>query len=91
MPRWAHRPWLVCNKNGTGGLGLKYTEPNIRFHYTKAESPEPERKNSSKFIVPLRKFWKGQGIKTKVIGRPKSIYLSIIKIKTKGVPLERIV
>ena len=73
-------------------LGLKYTEPDV-YHdiQQRLKDGEPERKKFiSKFIIPIKEILDEQGLKAKIIGRPKSIYSINNKIKTKGVPFEEI-
>jgi len=88
----AHRLGLNAIKTELEDLGLKYTEPEVFEDIEKRllES-EPERKKFiSKFIIPIKDIIDEQGLKAKIIGRPKSIYSINNKIKNKGVPFEEI-
>lgn len=88
----AHRLGLNAIKTELEDLGLKYTEPELfnDIEHRLKES-EPERKKFiSKFIVPIKEILEEQGLKAKIIGRPKSIYSIYNKIKNKGVPFEEI-
>ena len=88
----AHRLGLNAIKTELEDLGLKYTEPEL-FHdiEKRLRESEPERKKFiSKFIIPINEILQEQGIKAKIIGRPKSIYSINNKIKNKGVPFEEI-
>lgn len=88
----AHRLGLNAIKTELEDLGLKYTEPEVFEDIEKRllES-EPERKKFiSKFIIPIKDILDEQGLKAKIIGRPKSIYSINNKIKNKGVPFEEI-
>jgi len=88
----AHRLGLNAIKTEMEDLGLKYTEPSVYNEIKqKLKESEPERnKFISKFIVPIKEILEEQGIKFKIIGRPKSIYSINTKIKTKGVTFEEI-
>lgn len=88
----AHRLGLNAIKTELEDLGLKYTEPEVFDQIEKSliES-EPERKKFiAKFMVPIKEILEEQGLKTKIIGRPKSIFSIHNKIKNKGVPFEEI-
>jgi guanosine-3',5'-bis(diphosphate) 3'-pyrophosphohydrolase len=88
----AHRLGLNAIKSELEDLGLKYTEPEAykEIQQLLSES-EPERKKFiSKFIVPIKEILEEQGMKFKIIGRPKSIHSINNKIKTKGVTFENI-
>lgn len=88
----AHRLGLNAIKTELEDLGLKYTEPEVFDQIEKSliES-EPERKKFiGKFMVPIKEILEEQGLKTKIIGRPKSIFSIHNKIKNKGVPFEEI-
>lgn len=88
----AHRLGLNAIKTELEDLGLKYTEPDVYDDIQRRLiEGEPERKKFiSKFIVPIKEILEEEGIKAKIIGRPKSIYSINNKIKTKGVPFEEI-
>lgn len=88
----AHRLGLNAIKTELEDLGLKYTEPDVYNDIQqRLIEGEPERKKFiSKFIVPIKEILEEQGLKAKIIGRPKSIYSINNKIKTKGVPFEEI-
>lgn len=88
----AHRLGLNAIKTELEDLGLKYTQPEVFQDITrKLKETEPERKIFiHKFIEPLKKIIDKQGIKTRIIGRSKSIYSIHNKIKTKGVPFEEV-
>jgi guanosine-3',5'-bis(diphosphate) 3'-pyrophosphohydrolase len=88
----AHRLGLNAIKIELEDLGLKYTEPEIFESINqKLKDTEPERKKFiNKFIEPVEDIIHQQGIKAKIIGRPKSIYSIYNKIKNKGVPFEEI-
>ena len=88
----AHRLGLNAIKSELEDLGLKYTEPEayteIQQHLKEAE---PERKKFiAKFILPIKEILEEQGMKFKIIGRPKSIFSIQNKIKTKGVTFDNI-
>ncbi len=88
----AHRLGLNAIKTELEDLGLKYTEPDV-YHsiQQKLKESEPERKKFiAKFIVPIKEILEEQGMKSTIIGRPKSIYSINTKIKTKGVTFEEI-
>ena len=88
----AHRLGLNVIKTELEDLGLKYTEPAVYNDIQqKLKDTEPERKKFiAKFIIPIKEILEEQGIKFKIIGRPKSIYSIYSKIKTKGVTFEEI-
>ena len=88
----AHRLGLNAIKTEMEDLGLKYTEPEVFSDIEKRlKETEPERKKFiSKFIEPIREILEEQGVKAKILGRPKSIYSIQNKIKTKGVIFEEI-
>lgn len=88
----AHRLGLNAIKTELEDLGLKYTEPELFNDIEqRLRESEPERKKFiSKFIVPIKEILEEQGLKAKIIGRPKSIYSINNKIKNKGVPFEEI-
>ncbi len=88
----AHRLGLNAIKVELEDLGLKYTEPDV-YHsiQQKLTESEPERKRFiSKFIIPIKEILDELGMKSTIIGRPKSIYSINTKIKTKGVTFEEI-
>ncbi|MCW3083769.1 MAG: RelA/SpoT family protein [Bacteroidetes bacterium] len=88
----AHRLGLNAIKSELEDLGLKYTEPEVYNDIQqRLKEGEPERKKFiTKFIVPIKEILEEQGLKAKIIGRPKSIYSINNKIRTKGVPYEEI-
>lgn len=88
----AHRLGLNAIKTELEDLGLKYTEPELFDDIEKRlRESEPERKKFiNKFMIPIKEILEEQGLKTKIIGRPKSIYSINNKIKNKGVPFEEI-
>ena len=88
----AHRLGLNAIKTELEDLGLKYTEPDVFNEIEqRLRESEPERKKFiSKFMVPIKEILEEQGLKAKIIGRPKSIYSINNKIKNKGVPFEEI-
>lgn len=88
----AHRLGLNAIKTELEDLGLKFTEPEVYTDIlTRLKEGEPERKRFiSKFIQPIQEILTEQGLKAKIIGRPKSIYSIHNKIKNKGVPYEEI-
>jgi GTP diphosphokinase / guanosine-3',5'-bis(diphosphate) 3'-diphosphatase len=88
----AHRLGLNAMKTELEDLGLKFTEPEVYEDIQKRlKEGEAERKKFiSKFIVPIKEILDEQGLKAKIIGRPKSIFSINNKIKTKGVPFEEI-
>ncbi|MFL5763470.1 MAG: RelA/SpoT family protein [Bacteroidia bacterium] len=88
----AHRLGLNAIKTELEDLGLKYTEPDVFNDIEqRLKESEPERKKFiTKFMVPIKEILEEQGLKTKIIGRPKSIYSINNKIKNKGVPFEEI-
>ena len=88
----AHRLGLNAIKTEMEDLSLKYTETTIFLNIQqRLKDTEPERKKFiSKFIVPIKEILEEQGLRAKIIGRPKSIYSIHNKIKNKGVPFEEI-
>lgn len=88
----AHRLGLNAIKTELEDLGLKYTEPEVYNDIQqRLKEGEPERKKFiGKFIEPIKEILEEQGLKFKIIGRPKSIYSIQNKIKNKGVPFEEI-
>jgi GTP pyrophosphokinase len=88
----AHRLGLNAIKTELEDLGLKYTEPDVFNDIAqRLRESEPERKKFiNKFMVPIKEILEEQGLKAKIIGRPKSIYSINNKIKNKGVPFEEI-
>jgi guanosine-3',5'-bis(diphosphate) 3'-pyrophosphohydrolase len=88
----AHRLGLNAIKTELEDLGLKFTEPELFNDIEqRLKESEPERKKFiTKFMVPIKEILDEQGLKAKIIGRPKSIYSINNKIKNKGVPFEEI-
>jgi GTP diphosphokinase / guanosine-3',5'-bis(diphosphate) 3'-diphosphatase len=88
----AHRLGLNAVKSELEDLGLKYTDNAAYVDIeTKLRESEPERKRFiAKFIDPLKDILVEQGFKSKIYGRPKSIFSINNKIKTKGVVFEEI-
>ncbi len=88
----AHRLGLNAIKTELEDLGLKYTEPDSYNEIAqRLKETEPERKKFiSKFIVPIKEILEEEGMKFKIIGRPKSISSINNKIKTKGVTFDEI-
>jgi GTP pyrophosphokinase len=88
----AHRLGLNAIKTELEDLGLKYTEPDSYNEIAqRLKETEPERKKFiSKFIVPIKEILEAEGMKFKIIGRPKSISSINNKIKTKGVTFDEI-
>lgn len=88
----AHRLGLNAIKTELEDLGLKYTEPESYTEILqRLKETEPERKKFiSKFIVPIKEILEEEGMKFKIIGRPKSISSINNKIKTKGVTFDEI-
>jgi guanosine-3',5'-bis(diphosphate) 3'-pyrophosphohydrolase len=88
----AHRLGLNAIKTELEDLGLKYTEPEVFNDIEqRLRESEPERKKFiTKFMIPIKEILEEQGLKAKIIGRPKSIYSINNKIKNKGVPFEEI-
>lgn len=88
----AHRLGLNAIKTELEDLGLKYTEPQTYTEISqRLKETEPDRKKFiAKFIVPIKDILKAEGMKFKVIGRPKSIFSIQNKIKTKGVTFDEI-
>jgi guanosine-3',5'-bis(diphosphate) 3'-pyrophosphohydrolase len=88
----AHRLGLNAMKTELEDLGLKYTEPDVYEDIQqRLKEGEAERKKFiTRFMVPIKEILEEQGLKAKIIGRPKSIYSIHNKIKTKGVPFEEI-
>jgi guanosine-3',5'-bis(diphosphate) 3'-pyrophosphohydrolase len=88
----AHRLGLNAIKTEMEDLGLKYTEPEV---FTDIQQrlidTEGERKKFiTKFIDPIKEILEEQGLKFKILGRPKSIFSIQNKIKNKNVPFEEI-
>lgn len=88
----AHRLGLNAIKTEMEDLSLRYTEPATFFNIEqRLKDTEPERKKFiSKFIIPIKEILEEQGLRAKIIGRPKSIFSIHNKIKNKGVPFEEI-
>ncbi|MEO6882960.1 MAG: bifunctional (p)ppGpp synthetase/guanosine-3',5'-bis(diphosphate) 3'-pyrophosphohydrolase [Bacteroidia bacterium] len=88
----AHRLGLNAIKTEMEDLGLKYTEPEIFDSISKKlKDTQPERTRFiNKFIVPIKQELEAQGLKFKIIGRPKSIYSIWNKMKNKSVPFEEV-
>ncbi|HVA98256.1 MAG TPA: bifunctional (p)ppGpp synthetase/guanosine-3',5'-bis(diphosphate) 3'-pyrophosphohydrolase [Bacteroidia bacterium] len=88
----AHRLGLNAIKTEMEDLGLKYTEPDVFESITKKlKDTQPERTRFiNKFIVPIKHEFEEQGLKFKIIGRPKSIYSIWNKMKKKNVPFEEV-
>ncbi|HRG51210.1 MAG TPA: bifunctional (p)ppGpp synthetase/guanosine-3',5'-bis(diphosphate) 3'-pyrophosphohydrolase [Bacteroidia bacterium] len=88
----AHRLGLNAIKTEMEDLSLRYTEPTTFFNIEqRLKDTEPERKKFiTKFIVPIKEILEEQGLRAKIIGRPKSIFSIHNKIKNKGVPFEEI-
>jgi GTP pyrophosphokinase len=88
----AHRLGLNAIKTELEDLGLKYTEPDVYNDILQRlkEGESDRKKFISKFIEPIKEILDEQGLKAKIIGRPKSIYSIHNKIKNKGVPFEEI-
>lgn len=88
----AHRLGLNAIKSELEDLGLKYTEPETYEEIKQLlKEGEPERKKFiAKFIEPIKEILEEQGMKFKIIGRPKSVFSINNKIKTKGVTFENI-
>lgn len=88
----AHRLGLNAIKTELEDLGLKYTEPESYTEILqRLKETEPERKKFiSKFIIPIKEILEEEGMKFKIIGRPKSISSINNKIKTKGVTFDEI-
>ncbi len=88
----AHRLGLNAIKTELEDLGLKYTEPDSYSEILqRLKETEPERKKFiSKFIIPIKEILDEEGMKFKIIGRPKSISSIHNKIKTKGVTFDEI-
>jgi guanosine-3',5'-bis(diphosphate) 3'-pyrophosphohydrolase len=88
----AHRLGLNTIKTELEDLGLKYTD-STAYHdiSTKLKESEPERKRFIlKFIEPLKEILSEQGFKFKIFGRPKSIFSTYNKIKSKHVTFDEI-
>jgi GTP pyrophosphokinase len=88
----AHRLGLNAIKTELEDLGLKYTNTEIYQEIAvKLKESEPERKKFiQKFIEPIKEILDEQGYKSKIFGRPKSIFSIYNKIKNKGVEFEDI-
>ena len=88
----AHRLGLNAIKTEMEDLGLKYTEPDVFESITKKlKDTQPERTRFiNKFIVPIKHEFEEQGLKFKIIGRPKSIYSIWNKMKKKNVRFEEV-
>ncbi|HEY1037998.1 MAG TPA: bifunctional (p)ppGpp synthetase/guanosine-3',5'-bis(diphosphate) 3'-pyrophosphohydrolase [Bacteroidia bacterium] len=88
----AHRLGLNAIKTELEDLGLKYTNTESYDEIvTKLRESEPERKKFiQKFIEPIKEILNEQGFKSKIYGRPKSIFSIFNKIKHKGVEFEEI-
>jgi len=88
----AHRLGLNAIKTELEDLGLKYTNTETYQEIAvKLKESEPERKKFiQKFIEPIKEILDEQGFKSKIYGRPKSIFSIYNKIKNKGVEFEDI-
>jgi GTP pyrophosphokinase len=69
----AHRLGLNAIKTELENLSFRYTEPDVFYEIAKRlDDTEPERKKYiTKFIAPIKTILNAQGIKYKIIGRPK--------------------
>ncbi len=88
----AHRLGLNAIKTELEDLGLKYTNTEAFDDIAlKLKESEPERKKFiTKFIEPIKEILAEQGFKSKIYGRPKSIFSIYNKIKNKSVEFEEI-
>lgn len=88
----AHRLGLNAIKTELEDLGLKYTNTEAFDDIAlKLKESEPERKKFiTKFIEPIKEILAEQGFKSKIYGRPKSIFSIYNKIKHKSVEFEEI-
>lgn len=88
----AHRLGLNAIKTELEDLGLKYTNTEAFDEIAlKLKESEPERKKFiTKFIEPIKEILAEQGFKSKIYGRPKSIFSIYNKIKNKSVEFEEI-
>ncbi len=88
----AHRLGLNAIKTEMEDLGLKYTEPEVfnEIQQRLKDTEQERKKFISKFIEPIKEILEEQGLKFKILGRPKSIYSINNKIKTKNVTFDEI-
>ncbi|MDP2387693.1 MAG: bifunctional (p)ppGpp synthetase/guanosine-3',5'-bis(diphosphate) 3'-pyrophosphohydrolase [Bacteroidota bacterium] len=88
----AHRLGLNAIKTELEDLGLKYTNTESYDDIAlKLKESEPERKKFiTKFIEPIKEILQEQGFKSRIYGRPKSIFSIYNKIKHKSVEFEEI-
>ncbi|MBE51062.1 MAG: RelA/SpoT family protein, partial [Flavobacteriales bacterium] len=72
----AHRLGLYPIKTELEDLGLKFTKPEIykAISLKLNETKISRNKYINKFSLPLKNVLKKEGLKTKIKGRPKSIY-----------------
>jgi GTP diphosphokinase / guanosine-3',5'-bis(diphosphate) 3'-diphosphatase len=88
----AHRLGLNTIKTELEDLGLKYTDSSAYNDIVfKMKESEPERKRFIiKFIEPLKEILIEQGFKFKIFGRPKSIFSTYHKMKSKQVTFDEV-
>ena len=88
----AHRLGLYPIKTELEDLGLKFTKPEIykAISLKLNETKISRNKYINKFSLPLKNVLKKEGLKTKIKGRPKSIYSIREKIIHKGVNFDNI-
>ncbi len=88
----AHRLGLYAIKSELEDLSMKYMEPEIyNTIVKKLEETEEERKRFiNRFIAPIKKALKEEGIKHSIVSRTKSIHSIWQKTKRKTIPLEEV-
>ena len=88
----AHRLGLYSIKSELEDLAFKYTESKIyKTIKQKLKDSEAERKRFiNKFIYPIKKSLREQGVDFKIYGRVKSISSIWGKMKKKGIPFEEV-
>ncbi len=88
----AHRLGLYSIKSELEDLSMKYTETaTYKFIAQKLVDTKAERnKFIREFITPVENELQKQGLKFKVLGRPKSINSIWSKMKNQGIPFEEV-
>ena len=88
----AHRLGLYPIKTELEDLGLKFTKPEIykAISLKLNETKVSRNKYINKFCLPIKNVLKNEGLKTKIKGRPKSIYSIREKILNKRVNFDNI-
>jgi len=88
----AHRLGLYAIKSEMEDLALKFTEPEV---YASIVSKLQETSNErnlfvNQFINPIKKVLVEQGIKADILGREKSVYSILKKMREKEIPFDEV-